>query len=106
MLNCSASLAMSTSILKALPGKLDIKSHSPSILYVFFRKLKQAKEKLKHLQSLVAMVQQAPDTAGDLPDNLAEIAASMEDESQVTQPDDRNNASLSEGEVPGAQAQR
>ena len=52
------------------------------------------------------MVQQAPDTAGDLPDNLAEIAASMEDESQVTQPDDRNNASLSEGEVPGAQAQR
>ena len=44
--------------------------------------------------------------AGDLPDNLAEIAASMEDESQVTQPDDRNNASLSEGEVPGAQAQR
>ena len=27
-----ASLAMSTSILKALPGKLDIKRHSPSIL--------------------------------------------------------------------------
>ena len=35
MLNCSASLAMSTSVLKALPGKLDIKRHSPSILYVF-----------------------------------------------------------------------
>ena len=34
MLNCSASLAMSTSILKALPGKLDIKRHSPSILYI------------------------------------------------------------------------
>ena len=30
----SASLAMSTSILKALPGKLDIKRHSPSILYL------------------------------------------------------------------------
>ena len=30
----SASLAMSTSVLKALPGKLDIKRHSPSILYV------------------------------------------------------------------------
>ena len=28
------SLGMSTSVLKALPGKLDIKSHSPSILYV------------------------------------------------------------------------
>ena len=29
-----ASLAMSTSVLKALPGKLDIKRHSPSILYI------------------------------------------------------------------------
>ena len=27
-------LAMSTSVLKALPGKLDIKRHSPSILYI------------------------------------------------------------------------
>ena len=35
MLNRSASLAMSTSVLKALPGKLDIKRHSPSILYVY-----------------------------------------------------------------------
>ena len=35
MLNCSASLAMSTGILKALPGKLDIKRHSPSILNIF-----------------------------------------------------------------------
>ena len=33
MLNRSASVAMSTSVLKALPGKLDIKRHSPSILY-------------------------------------------------------------------------
>ena len=33
-LNRSASLAMSTSVLKALPGKLDIKRHSPSILYI------------------------------------------------------------------------
>ena len=33
MFNCSASLAMSTSVLKTLPGKLDIKRHSPSILY-------------------------------------------------------------------------
>ena len=32
MLNRSASLAMSTSVLKALLGKLDIKRHSPSIL--------------------------------------------------------------------------
>ena len=34
MLNRSASLVMSTSVLKALPGKLDIKRHSPSIFYV------------------------------------------------------------------------
>ena len=33
MLNRSASLAMSTSVLEALPRKLDIKRHSPSILY-------------------------------------------------------------------------
>ena len=31
MLNCPASLAMSTSVLKALPGKLDIKRHSPKL---------------------------------------------------------------------------
>ena len=36
MLNCLASLAMSTSVLKALPDKLDIKRHSPSILYLQF----------------------------------------------------------------------
>ena len=34
MLNRLASLAMSTNVLKALPGKLDIKRHSPSILYL------------------------------------------------------------------------
>ena len=34
MLNPSARLAMSTSVLKALPSKLDIKRYSPSILYV------------------------------------------------------------------------
>ena len=33
MLNRSTSLAMSTSVLIALPGKLDIKRHSPCILY-------------------------------------------------------------------------
>ena len=35
MLNRSASLAMSTRVLKVLPGKLDInRRHSPSMLYV------------------------------------------------------------------------
>ena len=32
MLNRSQSLAMSTSVLKALPGKFDIKRQSPSII--------------------------------------------------------------------------
>ena len=34
MLNRSACAVMSTSVLKALPGKLDIKRHSPGILYI------------------------------------------------------------------------
>ena len=35
MLNRSASLGMSTNVLKALPGKLDNKRHSSSILYLY-----------------------------------------------------------------------
>ena len=35
MLNRSASLAMSKKVLKALPGKLDMKRYSPGILYLF-----------------------------------------------------------------------
>ena len=35
VLYLSASLAMSTSVLKALPGKLDFKRHSPSVLYLY-----------------------------------------------------------------------
>ena len=31
----SASLAISTSVLEAMPGKLDIKRHAPCILYVY-----------------------------------------------------------------------
>ena len=34
MLNRLASISMSTSVLQALPGKLDINRHSPSILYL------------------------------------------------------------------------
>ena len=44
MLNRLASLAMSTSVLKALPGKLDIKRHSPSILYTYWHNLSAAGE--------------------------------------------------------------
>ena len=34
ILNVWVSLEMSTSLLKALPGKLDIKRHSPSVPYI------------------------------------------------------------------------
>ena len=34
--NRSANLAISTSVFEALPGKLDIKRHSSSILYIYF----------------------------------------------------------------------
>ena len=40
MLNRSASLVMSTSVLKALPIKFDIKRYSPSILYVPDQKIR------------------------------------------------------------------
>ena len=40
ILYISASLAMSTSVLKTLPGKLDIKRHSPSILYFSCRSMR------------------------------------------------------------------
>ena len=46
MLNRSASLTMSTSILKALPGKLDIKRHSPSILYILVNRERGAGEEV------------------------------------------------------------
>ncbi|XP_077983903.1 pericentriolar material 1 protein-like isoform X6 [Glandiceps talaboti] len=42
------------------------------------KKLKAAKRKLKRLQELVAMVQQTPEAAEALPDDLAELAASID----------------------------
>ena len=39
MLDRLARLTMSTSVLKALPGKLDMKRHSPSILYLSIARL-------------------------------------------------------------------
>jgi len=69
-----------------------------------YRKLKAAKENLKRLQSLVAMVQGSPDMADSLGDNLAELAASLDGgDSQEDEGENRNNASTSEGEVPTAQ---
>ena len=53
MLNRSASLAMSTSILKALPGKLDIKRHSPSILYLLLLRGNFADYDFDKAQSLI-----------------------------------------------------
>ncbi|XP_005091182.1 pericentriolar material 1 protein isoform X2 [Aplysia californica] len=65
------------------------------------KKLKAAKEKLRQLQDLVAFVQQSPDAARALPENLGDLAASVAEEavSQATQTDEPN-VSVSEGEVP------
>ena len=63
------------------------------------RKLKDAKEKLKNLQSLVALVQ-APGISDGLPDSLLELAASMDDMADMGEEQDTHNASVSEGEVP------
>ena len=54
MLNCSASLAMSTSVLEALPGKLDIKRHSPSFLYLLQHKCQHCSLVLLYFSSLFA----------------------------------------------------
>ena len=60
MLNRSASLAMSTSILKALPGKLDIKRHSPSILYVQDKNIGKKSKELKPTHSLAGVYLMRP----------------------------------------------
>ncbi|XP_071088447.1 pericentriolar material 1 protein-like isoform X2 [Haliotis cracherodii] len=65
------------------------------------QKLRAAKEKLRQLQDIVAMVQQSPSGAADIPTTVMELAASEEGEviSQVAQMND-HNMSVSEGEIP------
>ena len=52
MLNRSASLTMSTRVLKALPGKLDIKRHSPSILYIMHNSCSHLVQLSRRIQSI------------------------------------------------------
>ena len=59
MLNRSASLAISTSVLKALPGKLDIKRNSPSILYIS-ASLAMSKSVLKALPGKLDIKRHSP----------------------------------------------
>ncbi|XP_060064329.1 pericentriolar material 1 protein-like isoform X2 [Ylistrum balloti] len=68
------------------------------------QKLKEAKEKLRQLQDLVSIVQQSPDGARGLPDNLAELAASLESDGQP--PAESHDHLLSDGEVPMLQTER
>ena len=51
----SASLVMSTSILKALPGKLDMKRHSPSILYLQIKRGEDAGDIIKRSLDLITI---------------------------------------------------
>ena len=46
--------------------------------FTLCRRLKEAKEKLHRLQDLVAMVQESPETAQHLPDDLDALAAAMQ----------------------------
>ncbi|XP_046569046.1 pericentriolar material 1 protein-like isoform X4 [Haliotis rubra] len=65
------------------------------------QKLRAAKEKLRQLQDIVAMVQQSPNGAPDIPNAVMELAASEEGEviPQAAQMNDQN-MSVSEGEIP------
>ena len=59
MFNHSASLAMSTSALKALPGKLIIKRHSPSILYLYrpsYVNLKDFLQSFRHFSNTESLI--------------------------------------------------
>ncbi|XP_033109024.1 pericentriolar material 1 protein-like isoform X2 [Anneissia japonica] len=49
------------------------------------RKLQSAKAKLRQLQDLVAMVQHTPEFAGSLPNDLAELAMSIDEEASDQQ---------------------
>ncbi|XP_041455218.1 pericentriolar material 1 protein-like isoform X1 [Lytechinus variegatus] len=55
------------------------------------RKLQEAKHKLRQLQSLVAMVQQTPEVATALPDDLAELAAGLTAEYSETNNEDEDD---------------
>ncbi|XP_071127243.1 pericentriolar material 1 protein-like isoform X24 [Mytilus edulis] len=62
------------------------------------KKLKAAKDKLKQLQDLVSMVQHSPDAAQlSLPDNLMELAGSLDDGEYAEVMD--KGTELSEGEI-------
>ena len=47
------------------------------------RQLNAAKGKLQRLQELVALVQQSPELAANLPDDLADLDAGSEDKAMV-----------------------
>lgn len=63
-----------------------------------FRKLETAKQKLRELQELVSIVQETPEAAVGLPDDLAELAMSLtEDVSEVTDEEEDSGNEDEEG---------
>ena len=52
---------MSTSVLKALPGKLDIKRHSPSILYLYQDYLSFGKTSLYQIIAIITSIKYVND---------------------------------------------
>ena len=53
--------------------------------YYYNRKLQSARERLARLQALVSMVQQWPESAEVLPEDLAELAASAMDDDTASE---------------------
>ena len=65
----------------------------------FYRKLQAAKQKLRHLQELVAIVQHSPEVAIGLPDDLAELAASWQEELDTSNAENEDEEEEEEEDV-------
>lgn len=55
-----------------------------TILSLYYRKLKAAKDKLARLQELVTSLQQSPGAAHGFPEELAELTAGFNDDESAT----------------------
>ncbi|XP_033631424.1 pericentriolar material 1 protein-like isoform X2 [Asterias rubens] len=63
------------------------------------KKLQAAKQKLRHLQELVAIVQHSPEVAIGLPDDLAELAASWQEELDTSNAENEDEEEEEEEDV-------
>lgn len=95
------------------------------VCFMFFcSKLKAAKDKLRQLQNMVNSFQQHPDTSSLLPDDLAQLANSLDEEMEAVIPgssaltttipgadmasqlQDNSSSAMSDGELPQQAGER